>query len=250
MSLPAFIAALPTEIKGLRKKMKVDLTVDVKPGRAYQGTLKNHPLLLSYSEIGKGAAERHVQCLIKNFPITHMIAIGFAGSMVPQYNTGDLIIAPAVKSDDNGSPPLSCHEALIHWAETQSQGRKLKFRKGNLLTVREPLLTVHEKMMAHRQYDCTAVDMESAAIARIAHDNKIPFLAVRAIFDTLDVELPQDESFLTEESQVSVGKVLAYGIKQPRVFLKLPQWGMWAGRARNSLTYFVESLIQSNFSGC
>jgi adenosylhomocysteine nucleosidase len=242
MSCPAFIAALPNEIQGLRKKMKIDLTIDVKPGKAYRGILGERPLLLSYSGIGRPMAEQHTRFLVENFPITHIIAIGFAGATIPRCNTGELIIAPTVENDVKELGSFASNPALLHLAESQAKAKRIKHRVGNILTVAKPLTTVNDKMMAYRNNNATAVDMESGAIAKVAQENNIPFLAARAIFDTLDATPPEGDKFLNDDYEISMGKVLGFAITQPNGVVRFPQWGRWSNRAQNTLTRFVENL--------
>ena len=128
MIFPAFVAALPNEIKSLRKKMKIDLLADIKPGKAYRGTLNKHPSLMTYSGMGYKAATQHAQFLIENFPVTHLFAIGFAGATIPQSSTGDLVIASSVKNDPEEETSMACNPQLIQLAESQSQNKNLKYK--------------------------------------------------------------------------------------------------------------------------
>jgi adenosylhomocysteine nucleosidase len=58
-----------------------------------------------------------------------------------------------------------------------------------------------EKRRLHEAYDASAVEMEAATVARLAQAHGLPFLAVKAISDTVDFELPGIERFSTADGQ-------------------------------------------------
>lgn len=60
-----------------------------------------------------------------------------------------------------------------------------------LLTVELPLLTPPSKREAQQRWGAAGVDMESAAVARIARARKLPFLVVRAVADAVDDGIPE-----------------------------------------------------------
>src|SRR5262249_44381766 len=64
-------------------------------------------------------------------------------------------------------------------------------RCGPLLTTRQPISTVADKALVFRQTAAAAVDMESAAVAAVATDARLDFIAVRAIVDTALDTVPQ-----------------------------------------------------------
>lgn len=61
---------------------------------------------------------------------------------------------------------------------------------GRLLTYKEVIGTPEEKLSAWRRTGAVAVDMESHAIAEIAAQHRLPFLAVRVVVDSADDALP------------------------------------------------------------
>jgi uridine phosphorylase len=60
-----------------------------------------------------------------------------------------------------------------------------------LLTVELPLLTPQSKREAQQRWGAAAVDMESAAVARIARARKLPLLVLRAVADAVDDSIPE-----------------------------------------------------------
>jgi hypothetical protein len=63
-------------------------------------------------------------------------------------------------------------------------------QRGALLSVAHLVTTVEEKSRLYGQCGALGLDMESAAVAQVAAEYKVPFLALRVIVDPAEVPLP------------------------------------------------------------
>ena len=63
---------------------------------------------------------------------------------------------------------------------------------GRLLTVDRIIRKPDEKQSLHEHYGAIAVDMESLAVAQVCQRERQRFLAIRAITDAVNDELPRD----------------------------------------------------------
>jgi adenosylhomocysteine nucleosidase len=61
--------------------------------------------------------------------------------------------------------------------------------------------SVEEKQRLSLSYYASAVDMEAAAVGRIARARELPFRTIKAISDAHDFELPGMEGFTTPDGQ-------------------------------------------------
>ena len=68
-----------------------------------------------------------------------------------------------------------------------------------LLNVARPIATAKEKCELHRRIGAGAVDMESAAVATIANQTGIPFIAVRAVVDPATTSVPAAALMMFDE---------------------------------------------------
>ena len=66
------------------------------------------------------------------------------------------------------------------------------FKSGPLLVSETVITTAAGKTEAAKASGCIAVDMESCGAARAASEAGVPFLAVRAVSDTVEEDLPVD----------------------------------------------------------
>lgn len=90
------------------------------------------------------------------------------------------------------APGLSPGALLIPGAITVADGRQwpTSGAGGALLTVNEPVLTAGHKQALWRATGCDGADMESAAIASACWSRQVAFMAVRAVADPAERDLP------------------------------------------------------------
>ena len=137
--------------------------------------------------IGAEPARRAAEAVIANYFPELLISAGVAGSLVADLKVGATIF-PATVVDSQDS---SRHETAIQHAPV-----------GNTALARTVLITYPEvataaqKQQLAKSYGAHAVDMEAAAVARAAQSHNLPFIAVKAISDDLNFEIPEMSRFI------------------------------------------------------
>jgi hypothetical protein len=111
-----------------------------------------------------------------------------AGGLDPALAAGTLVLPWEVVTPE-GTRYLTAHD----WREGTSSAIATicPVCGGRLLTSHEALCSVAAKTLAFRHTAAVAVDMESSAVAAVAAEARLPFLAVRAIVDTAREAVPQ-----------------------------------------------------------
>ena len=79
---------------------------------------------------------------------------------------------------------------------------------GKLLTNLNLIESVADKAAAFRKFDAAAVDMESLAVARIAAQAHVPFVAARVVVDTAHDALPGAVAAAGRDGPLRVGRLL------------------------------------------
>ena len=115
-----------------------------------------------------------------------VIGAGVAGGLTADLGTGDLLVAHRVLDSDGEVTPWPDAARVVYAAA------KPGARQGTLLSVEKPLVTAADKAAAAASAGPppAAVDMESAAWARAAAAQGVPYLIVRIVTDTAEEELP------------------------------------------------------------
>ena len=120
---------------------------------------------------------------------TALASFGVAGALKAGLRSGTLF-CPARIVDDNDhgyTPDAAWRTSLL---QRLAATRLIVLESGSLLSMPLPLLTTAAKVAAHERYAAVAADMESAAVAAVARDHNLPFMALRAIVDEIDDTIP------------------------------------------------------------
>lgn len=128
--------------------------------------------------VGGDNASATALTLTRLHPVDALVSFGVAGALSPSLQVGDLLNPITVIDLASGielpAEPISDQPAQ------------------RILTANRPILTAAEKQQCHQSYNAVAVDMESAAIARVAQAHKLPFFCVRVISDDARHILPEE----------------------------------------------------------
>jgi adenosylhomocysteine nucleosidase len=87
-----------------------------------------------------------------------------------------------------------------------------------------------EKRRVAETYGASLVDMEAAAVARLAQARGVPFYCWKAVTDIATEDLPDLNAFLDSEKQLRTGQLATYALMHPRFVAPLLRMG------RNSRT--------------
>ncbi|MBB6188435.1 purine and other phosphorylase-like protein, family 1 [Rhodanobacter sp. MP7CTX1] len=120
---------------------------------------------------------------------TALATFGVSGALKAGLRNGTLFCPERVVDDNDHDYTLDAAwrtRLLQRLAAT----RLAVLETGSLLSVPLPLLTTAAKIAAHERYAAVAADMESAAVAEVARDRNLPFIALRAIIDEVDDTVP------------------------------------------------------------
>jgi len=223
------IVALPEELSTLTsKKIEKGCSVFITDNIA-----------LAYSGAGPINARAASELLILQ-GATRLISWGCAAALSETLKPGDLVLADTL-IDAEGAH-IGTHPS---WLElTQSLlPNSLKTHSGSLAESRSIVATGKHKKQLHTQTGAVALDMESIAIAKAAWQNTLPFLAIRAIADPADMDLPDAISHsLNDEGDVVLRKLLSFIALHPAELPGLIKLGLHFNAAKKTLKLVAKQL--------
>jgi adenosylhomocysteine nucleosidase len=133
-------------------------------------------------ERARGAGQR-----LLDLGATALLSWGSAGALDPSLRPGVLLLPATVVAVDGR---LARVDADWHARVLQSISGLLPVHVGPLGEAARVAGTVAEKRRMREHTGAIGIDRESAALGRLAAQAGLPFLAVRAVADTADMDIP------------------------------------------------------------
>ena len=156
--------------------------------------------------VGKVAAAIAAQRACDVMEPRALISIGLAGGVDSESGPGHLIVASAaVQHDFDGRPLTSARGGPVFKANADVSARLVRAAEGvaeNARLVRAGLILTGDQIITSRKVrdailadfpDGACFDMETAAVAQVAHANHVPWGAVRITSDAADESFNLDE---------------------------------------------------------
>lgn len=169
------------------------------------------PGILTFAGVGPARAEEGARSLVDD-GAGALMSFGVAGGTAPAAGAGVVVLATAVIAGERTI------ETDIDWR--RSLHRLLEARvpvlQGDLAGTDKMLPTPAAKRQLHADTGALACDMESHAVARVATEQGLPFVVVRAISDPHGRNVPGWVlRCLTPEGGVDTGKLLLALARRP-----------------------------------
>ena len=226
------IVGVPSEARSLAKYP----TMNDEPVRLREG------VTLGVSGVGPrraGLASRKV--LEKG--ATALLSWGSAGGLSPKLSPGSLILPRIIVAANRSvyHADASWHKDLCNRLRGQ-----VEFHTGPLAESATVVQTSAAKAILFQQTGAIGVDMESAAVAAVAQEARVPFMAVRVVADSADITLPRSALNAYDEfGRLNFLKLIRGVAERPEELLPLIRLGRDYRAAQRTLA-LVARLIESD----
>jgi adenosylhomocysteine nucleosidase len=172
---------------------------------------------------GQEAATRAFAAIEEGGPIDLVFSIGWAGALRADLSPG------------------SAHNVAGVIDVRTGERFHCDAHAGELWLVTSPKVAdATEKRRLASTYSAALVDMEAAAIARLAHMRGLPFYCIKGVSDALNAKLPDFNRFITPNGQFQTGKLALYALLRPWYWPPLIRMGENSRKASQSIG---ESLV-------
>jgi len=166
---------------------------------------------------------------------TSLTSVGFAGALRAPLRVGDLTL-PREVIDSSGQ--RFAVDPNMHGQLSRALCAPFHVHQGALASVDHVVDEVVRKGTLARVFDVDAVDMESAAIARVAHDAGLPFAVLRVICDGPRQGIPRcTEGAADARGRVIVARLASALALRPWELLALLRLGTATVRASRVLEH-------------
>jgi adenosylhomocysteine nucleosidase len=217
------VVALDREVSPLTKKF-----AKRSGGPAGLTVFDNRNVTLVCGGMGAKQAAAAASWLIASNKPEIVMSVGFAGALIPDYKAGDVITPGTVI--DGGT------------------GDRFAAGDGNVVLVSNAgVLGEAGKRQLAAKFAAQAIDMEAAAVARVAQQNGVPFVAVKAISDPLDFAMPPMDRFVNEAGKFRTLSFLAYMAIRPGSWPLVAELNANAKKASSQLCHWLENQMSRDF---
>lgn len=166
-----------------------------------------------------------------------VICAGVAGGLDPALRRGDVVVAERV-IDPHGECSLSCDAQAVEVASL------LGATRATLLTMPKVVCAVDEKRALSER--AGLVDMESLAVARVADEHGVPFVAIRVISDAAHEGFPVDMNrYFDARGDIRRGALALAALRRPGGLGFLLGLRATTMRASATLASFLERVLDS-----
>ena len=206
------VGALPEEVAMLTQAMEIH-SVHTHLGRQFhQGSLAGQPVVAVQGGVGKVRAATTAALLVAHFPLRGIIFTGVAGALADHLQMGDVVLAHTAIEHDFGTgrpegfvlgidfiPELrhplaeadsALYDLIVAHPERiplhPLQGRDPIIYQGLVATGDVFVADANLRRQIRERTGALVVEMEGAAVVRVAQEAGIPCLLVRSVSDAGD----------------------------------------------------------------
>ncbi len=212
------LGAMVEEIEPLLEYFKNYEVVEYADNKFYLADYNEHKIVIAYSKIGKVHAALTAATMIEKFKIEALLFSGVAGAIDENLHIGDLIVASALCQHDlditafghpygyvpEGKVCYESDDSLRELAQRVAKENNVDLKEGIIATGDQFIADEKKKEWIKRAFNASAIEMEGASVAVVAHSLKIPFLVIRSISDAAGMDAGFDfDEFLKTSAKVS-----------------------------------------------
>jgi adenosylhomocysteine nucleosidase len=227
----AIVAAMPGELKPF-------LDTQAKEGRVYEKRdgaqlwrltwpLGQGEWIAACAGAGQQAATRAFAAIEQSGPLDAAISIGWVGALSEQFAPGSAYRVSGVIDQRTGERFSTAGDSDGLWLVTSPR-----------------IADAAEKQHLAVSYGAGFVDMEAAAVARLAVMRGIPFYAIKGVSDGFRDKLPDFNSFLGPEGEFRLARLILFVVPRPWLWPALVRMGENSNRASKAIAKDLLNLLR------
>jgi adenosylhomocysteine nucleosidase len=215
MTRVAIIAAMPGELKPLVRGWPHSARGNI---RFWAQRNEEEEWIAACAGAGQAAATRAFAAIEDGGPIDLVFSIGWAGALTEEIATG------------------SAHNAAGVIDVRTGERFRCDAGAGERWLVTSPIVADEvEKQRLASTYKADLVDMEAAAIARLAQMRGIPFYCIKGVSDGFHDRLPDFNRFIRPDGQFDMAGMVLFSILRPWHWPSLIRMGENSKKASHSI---------------
>jgi adenosylhomocysteine/aminodeoxyfutalosine nucleosidase len=202
MNKLAIMGAMQEEIEPLLAYFDNIKKTDFANNTYYEVNYKGLDIVIAYSKIGKVFSTLTASTMCEKFGCDMLLFSGVAGAINPKLKIGDLIVATKLAQHDlditefghphgyvpGGSVYVDTDKRLREIAKEVADEKGVKLLEGIIATGDQFIANEDRKNFIANTFKADALEMEGASVAVVCDALDVPFLILRAISDSADMD--------------------------------------------------------------
>ncbi len=248
----ALFAAFPQELKHIRKNRP---SAQNPVNRPFPLERELHPpcdVIAVQTGIGAANAETAFRHVLQERRPDIVLSAGFGGALYENAGIGDIVWSSRsflIRGDRTREREHLPEDVVPDSALGRQIGDKLNeriaAREGGIVTLSEMMTKSKIKKMIPGDLPFPVCDMETFYFAKLSHQNRVPFLALRSITDRLDEDIPPELIAVTDKTgHYRFSQAFGLLLSKPTLIPVSIKLGRNAARASKNLGKAVDSLVE------
>ena len=241
MTRIAIIAAMPGELKPLVRSWHHERRDGI---RLWRNRSADLDCVAACAGAGIAAATRAFAEAEKSGTIDAVVSVGWVGALRSDLTSGKTYQVSSVLDARTGER----FETANAIASPRSQSRDLGHPAANapaecLLVTAAQVVNATEKQRLATTYKAHLVDMEAAAVARLAQMRSVPFYCIKGISDGYTDQLPDFNRFISPNGQFRTLPFVVFALLRPWHWRALARMGENSSKAARGIAVSLLDLL-------
>jgi adenosylhomocysteine nucleosidase len=249
----AIVVAVSEELRAVLRMTRKKIRLRSADHQLWMGQLANRSVAVVRSGMGRQHAESAARTMLEHIAPEHALILGFCGGISEWAGPSDLVLAEYVMDwpdfpgeSDTDQPDRTLHpDPSMLEAARRVDVPGVHVIEGGILSVGTLVRTTLMKgFHGPRAPRCRALDMETGPVAAVLEESQVPWVAVRAVTDTIDEDLPLPfEEFLGRGGDVDRTRVIGVVFAHPSLAPALIRLGRESLKAATNMAAFAKRFV-------
>jgi adenosylhomocysteine nucleosidase len=239
----AIFSAFPQEIKETVRNLKAVKESGTHPFPLFLAEYLSKKVVVALSGMGSMNAETALEYVCVRYDPEFILSLGFGGALYEGAKIGEIIWSGRffLVGED-------LMETLESTGAIEALGKvscDFSIREGSILTIEKWTAKSEIKKFLTPGISFPVCDMETFFLAKLSKKKGLPFMAVRAVTDLVDEEIPPEFLSVSDETGTyQMSRALRLVFSKPTLLKNIIRIGRNSGVASNNLSQFVKALIE------